>query len=386
MLDEFMYRNHQCLVQECLGDNLRVIIAKHDQEDLSLWLIQKLLRDLLGSLEILHSHGYIHADVKLTNVLWSPQDGCAKLIDLGLTFHTSDYEVAHAVQASFYRAPETWLRMKQLEKMAVPEATSAYSWTEWLYDEEITQTNVKSTPQASKSSHRKQRRPFKSDQPIQLTSAIDIWSVGRVILQLITCGKVHIHGEERRDFCKNCCMIDTSLRCEYATNVSEALIRKREVDTMENANIAINDLRDLTRRMLLCRPEDRITAEEALEHPFFAHTLEAAYQDSAILPSRVLCLLNMIDQDCESLSQNESEDILDDIKSECVQFGPVEKCIFGQEPGSYGKVLALYTDAKHCIEAWNKLNGRTFNHRTVITTYYPYDLFKQTQESNSLVN
>jgi len=43
-----------------------------------------------SGLKYLHKAGFVHADVKPRNLLWSPQDGCMKIIDFSLTFHVED--------------------------------------------------------------------------------------------------------------------------------------------------------------------------------------------------------------------------------------------------------------------------------------------------------
>ena len=66
------------------------------------------------ALEALHSHGFVHADLKPANVMWSGSDGCFKLLDFGLTFHTAESEL-HQVQTKGYQAPEAaeWNRYKE---------------------------------------------------------------------------------------------------------------------------------------------------------------------------------------------------------------------------------------------------------------------------------
>lgn len=51
-----------------------------------MWLIQHCARDILEALTFLHGEGYVHADLKPRNILWSADDECFKLIDFGLTF------------------------------------------------------------------------------------------------------------------------------------------------------------------------------------------------------------------------------------------------------------------------------------------------------------
>ena len=52
----------------------------------SLWVLQHCARDVLCALAFLHARGYVHADLKPRNILWSAKDECFKVIDFGLSF------------------------------------------------------------------------------------------------------------------------------------------------------------------------------------------------------------------------------------------------------------------------------------------------------------
>lgn len=51
-----------------------------------MWMIQHCARDVLEALAFLHHEGYVHADLKPRNILWSAENECFKLIDFGLSF------------------------------------------------------------------------------------------------------------------------------------------------------------------------------------------------------------------------------------------------------------------------------------------------------------
>jgi hypothetical protein len=46
-LDEFHHNLNEILVCELLGDSLHILLAHHADEKMSLWMIQKLLYDIL---------------------------------------------------------------------------------------------------------------------------------------------------------------------------------------------------------------------------------------------------------------------------------------------------------------------------------------------------
>lgn len=56
------------------------------QQGHSMWLVQHCARDILEALSFLHREGFVHADLKPRNILWSADDECFKLIDFGLSF------------------------------------------------------------------------------------------------------------------------------------------------------------------------------------------------------------------------------------------------------------------------------------------------------------
>lgn len=82
----FSYRGHPFLVFELLDCNVKQLVVKNNQECLSLYLTQQLFRDILECLHHVHTRGWVHADLKPANVMWSPQEGCWKVIDFGHSF------------------------------------------------------------------------------------------------------------------------------------------------------------------------------------------------------------------------------------------------------------------------------------------------------------
>ena len=45
---------------------------------------------LSSGLSCLHKAGFVHGDVKPTNLMWSPDGGVLRVIDYGLSFHKED--------------------------------------------------------------------------------------------------------------------------------------------------------------------------------------------------------------------------------------------------------------------------------------------------------
>jgi len=57
------------------------------------------LLKFFSALSSLHSRSYVHADLKPANLMWSSYDGCFKLLDFGLTFHTDEQDL-HQIQST----------------------------------------------------------------------------------------------------------------------------------------------------------------------------------------------------------------------------------------------------------------------------------------------
>ncbi len=93
-------------------------------------------------------------------------------------------------------------------------------------------------------------------------------------------------------------------------------------------------------------------------------------------PSRVLCLLSMVDAE-ELRDDQEYADIKEDITEECSKFGIVTQIVIprpdarGAAVGGLGKVFVEFANAEQCAAAKKSLQGRKFADRTVIATSYP---------------
>jgi len=109
----FMYRNHLCLVFECMWDNLRVALKKYTKDKgMSLKAVRAYTRQLLIALQHIHRHNIIHADIKPDNILISAGHNICKICDLGSAMELTEVEVTPYLVSRFYRAPEICLGMK----------------------------------------------------------------------------------------------------------------------------------------------------------------------------------------------------------------------------------------------------------------------------------
>ncbi|KAK6194715.1 hypothetical protein SNE40_000296 [Patella caerulea] len=317
MLESCCYGNQQVLIDEYLQPSLSVIIyTAKQQSHPSLFIIHKIINDVARGLSALHLCGFVHADLKPDNIQWSPKSGTFKLIDFGLSFNILDKEIG-LVQSSSYRAPE----------VVCPNQPG----------------NVPNT-------------------------AIDIWSLGVLALYLVSEHKLTDY-RKIQGLCAAC--QGNENKCEN-TEVVEKLFQQT---TWHDQNNLFKKLKEVVTQCLQCQISRRPTCTDVIQQINTLTSLNAGFLDLLILPTCILRLLNMLG-DCEIKNETELSDIKDDIIEECKKYGPVKDCIIPTDGPGINKVYVYFTSHIDAASAFTKLNGRTFNGRTVITTYFlPADFY-----------
>ncbi len=112
------YRNHTALLFDYMPNNLREVLSKFGKNvGINLSSVKSYAKQLLLALKHLSSHGIIHADIKLDNILVTSNWTTVKLCDFGSAFLESDEEYINHVPmpylvSRFYRAPEIILGLK----------------------------------------------------------------------------------------------------------------------------------------------------------------------------------------------------------------------------------------------------------------------------------
>ncbi|KAI9304738.1 kinase-like domain-containing protein [Cunninghamella echinulata] len=106
MTDYFYFRNHLCIVCECLSINLYEFIKKYEYKGFATSLIKRFALQMLSSLCLLYDHGVIHCDLKPENILLKhPSKSTIKVIDFGSSCFANEKMYTY-IQSRFYRAPE----------------------------------------------------------------------------------------------------------------------------------------------------------------------------------------------------------------------------------------------------------------------------------------
>ncbi|KXZ55462.1 hypothetical protein GPECTOR_2g1011 [Gonium pectorale] len=264
----FDYRGHVCMVFEKLGLSLFDYMRKNGYKPFPLDLVQDFGRQLLQAVNYMHELRLVHTDLKPENILLTSQEGaqaaessgssgsarcCSrppssdiKVIDFGSATFEEQYHSC-IVSTRHYRAPEVILGLG------------------WSYP-------------------------------------CDMWSIGCILIELIT-GEALFQTHENLE---HLAMMEavlgpmpTSMSCKCARtpagkyfsvggrlNWPDGAASRKSVKAVKklgglhqlildhgdpSARLYAMELVDLISCMLRYDPTDRLTAQQALAHPFFAH-------------------------------------------------------------------------------------------------------------------
>ena len=106
MLQCFEFRGHLCISFELLSLNLYQFLRKSQYAGINLNLIKRIALQILIALRHLHGFGLIHSDLKLENILLKNEGKSGiKVIDLGSTINFVN-SLCSYLQSRYYRAPE----------------------------------------------------------------------------------------------------------------------------------------------------------------------------------------------------------------------------------------------------------------------------------------
>jgi len=257
MKNHFLFRNHLCIVFEPLYMNLREVINKFGKEQgrqvgISLEAVRLYAKQLFIALSYLQYCNILHADIKPDNIMINQKMNVAKLSDFGSASDITESAIAPYLVSRFYRAPEIILGLR-------------YGYS------------------------------------------IDMWSVGCTLYELYT-GKILFQSRSNNDHLK--------MIMEYRGKLPNKMLKKgalvkdhfdqdfrflyHDIDPVTKKRIirpmivnkskdikadllnstvnTNNDLQlrkrvlqlcDIIERALTVDPSKRLTAQQALSHPFF---------------------------------------------------------------------------------------------------------------------
>ncbi|KAL8557020.1 hypothetical protein ACS0TY_004481 [Phlomoides rotata] len=98
--------------------------------------------------------------------------------------------------------------------------------------------------------------------------------------------------------------------------------------------------------------------------------------------TKVVCLTEVVTLD-DLKDDNDYEDILEDMRTECAKFGSLVNVVIprplpnGEMVPGAGKVFLEYADAESAVKARQGLNGRKFGGNEVVAVFYPENKFSE---------
>jgi dual specificity tyrosine-phosphorylation-regulated kinase 2/3/4 len=121
IIDHLMFRKHMCIVFELLHINLYELLKTNDFNGLSNSLIRRFANQIAQALKLLARYQIIHCDLKPENILLKQANrSTIKVIDFGSSCFY-DKRVYTYIQSRFYRAPEIIL--------GIPYTTAIDVWS-----------------------------------------------------------------------------------------------------------------------------------------------------------------------------------------------------------------------------------------------------------------
>ncbi|XP_074593788.1 mitogen-activated protein kinase 14-like [Brevipalpus obovatus] len=219
------------LVTHLMGADLNSIIKiQHLNDDQVQFLVYQILRGL----KYIHSAGVIHRDLKPSNIAVN-EDCELKILDFGLARQT-EVEMTGYVATRWYRAPEIMLN--------------------WMH----------------------------------YTQTVDIWSVGCIMAELIT-GRTLFPGQDHIDqllrIMKICGTPDEEFKrkiiSEHARRYVDSLpdMPRKDFHSLDLFTGVNPNAIDLLQRMLELDADRRLTAEQALAHPYLAQFADPSDEPTA---------------------------------------------------------------------------------------------------------
>ena len=107
--EHFVFRNHICIVLEMLGQSLYDYQKSMGFKAMDIKVVRTIAKQVLEGLSFVHSHGYVHCDMKPENILLVPgSTTTVKLADFGSACKIGAKHFDY-IQSRFYRAPEVLL-------------------------------------------------------------------------------------------------------------------------------------------------------------------------------------------------------------------------------------------------------------------------------------
>ena len=116
--DYFVFRNHVCISFEVLGKSLFTLMKENEFKPFDTAFVRGVAQQMFRALSDIHKCGVVHCDVKPENVLQGASTLEFKLIDFGSGCFNGQQRYQY-IQSRFYRAPEVILGFRYSYPMDV---------------------------------------------------------------------------------------------------------------------------------------------------------------------------------------------------------------------------------------------------------------------------
>lgn len=260
MKEWFVYSDCLCIVNELLQNNLFEVLEKRKYKGLPLVLVQSVMRQLLEALMTLQKCEIVHSDIKPENIMImdTSNDSKIKLIDYGsarfITQPSSNY-----IQSRYYRAPEVVLGLDHDYKIDI--------WSVGCVAFEL----FNGFPL------------FPGQNEIHLIELI-VQMLGQFPPEIVDLSprKELFHSDKtlksEEEICSENGTTVTEFKHYFQFFNLDLIVLKMRIKTRDPAEIQMENKRrtlflDILKRMLDLNPSTRISAAQALQHPFITSDL-----------------------------------------------------------------------------------------------------------------
>ncbi|KAJ2659824.1 Cell division control protein 7 [Coemansia sp. RSA 1199] len=228
------------------------------------------LASLVGALAHAHERGIMHRDIKPSNFLYDVRRRHGVLVDFGLAEREDDQEATRARRALQMDASTATRLFRSFDARGRPG---------------VPRKDTRPGLRANRAGTRGFRAPEVLLKVARQAVAIDMWSVGVILLCLLTRRFPFFQSTDDTEALLEIAVLFGRLEMERAvaelgrtflTNVPTVKDRAIRFESLAKAYNAEGfadlppDVFDLLRKLLTLSPAARITAAEALEHPFIA--------------------------------------------------------------------------------------------------------------------
>jgi serine/threonine-protein kinase PRP4 len=113
MLGSFIHKHHLCIVFENMDVSMRENLKKFGyKKGLPLFNVRNYCGQMFRGLALLKKCNLLHADLKPDNILAGPGGRQIKIADLGSAMDVAESEITEEIASRFYRAPEAIIGIK----------------------------------------------------------------------------------------------------------------------------------------------------------------------------------------------------------------------------------------------------------------------------------